>query len=84
MEERFRMSDPVHGLEGTAETLSQQLDNLTSELAFVNQQIQFHRRHSAVRSDEAKGASSSELAAVLSPLLEEDGSSILTDIEQFQ
>ncbi|KAI3851884.1 hypothetical protein MKW98_019883 [Papaver atlanticum] len=84
MEARFRMSDPVHGLAGIAETLSKQLDNHTSELAFVNKQIQFHRRHSVARSDEAKGASSSELKAVQSPSLEEDGSSILTDIEQFQ
>ncbi|KAI3962091.1 hypothetical protein MKW92_039368 [Papaver armeniacum] len=84
MKARFRMSDPVDGLAGIAETLSQQLDNLTSELAFVNQQNQFHLRHSVVRSDEAKGASSSEPTAVPSPLLEEDGSSILTDIEQFQ
>ncbi|KAI3962092.1 hypothetical protein MKW92_039369 [Papaver armeniacum] len=74
MEARFRMSDPVHGLTVIAETLSQQLDNLTSELAFVNQKIHFHRRHSVVQS---------ELTAVPSPLLEEDGSSILTDIEQF-
>ncbi|KAI3975381.1 hypothetical protein MKX01_004468 [Papaver californicum] len=33
-----RVSDPVHGLAGIAETLSQQLDELTSELIAVNQQ----------------------------------------------
>lgn len=50
MEARVRKFDPVHGLEGIAETLSLQLDNLTSELAFVNQQN--HRWHSGVMQQE--------------------------------
>ncbi|XP_026421495.1 uncharacterized protein LOC113317557 [Papaver somniferum] len=33
-----RVSNPVHGLAGIAETLSQQLEDLTSELTAVNQQ----------------------------------------------
>lgn len=75
MEAGARMSDPVHGLAGIAETISQKLDNLTSQLAFANQQNQFHHRHSGAMQQEpqqfqpngAKGASSSPLGAVPSP-----------------
>lgn len=44
MEANARVSDPVHGLASFAETLSQKLDLLLSELDLVNQQIQFHRQ----------------------------------------
>ncbi|KAI3847132.1 hypothetical protein MKX03_001248 [Papaver bracteatum] len=64
MEARARKTDPVHGLAGIAKTHSQKLDNLTSELAFVNQQNKFHRQHSVVVQQEQRqcrsnGASSS-------------------------
>ncbi|KAI3962094.1 hypothetical protein MKW92_039371 [Papaver armeniacum] len=68
MEARARRSDPVHGLAGIAKNLPQKLDNLTSQLASVNHQIQFHRLHSVVQQEQrqcrlngAKGASSSPL-----------------------
>ncbi|KAI3938619.1 hypothetical protein MKW98_016124 [Papaver atlanticum] len=41
IEARARISDPVHGVAGIAETLSQQLDDLTSELANINQENRF-------------------------------------------
>ncbi|KAI3920871.1 hypothetical protein MKW92_053828 [Papaver armeniacum] len=41
IEARARMSDPVHGVAGMAETLSQQLDDLTSELANINQENRY-------------------------------------------
>ncbi|KAI3984634.1 hypothetical protein MKX01_003997 [Papaver californicum] len=92
-EARARKSDPVHGLPGIAETLSQQLNNLTSELAFVNQQNQIHCRHSVFlqqeqrqfRSYEAKGASSSPLVrAVPSPSLQEIGSTLTVSLSLSQ
>ncbi|KAI3847133.1 hypothetical protein MKX03_001249 [Papaver bracteatum] len=46
MEANARMSDPVHGVASFAETLSQKLDLLLSELDLFNQQIQFHRQRS--------------------------------------
>ncbi|KAI3946252.1 hypothetical protein MKW92_035705 [Papaver armeniacum] len=62
IEARARKYDHVHGLAGIVETLLQQLNNLTTKLAFMNQQNQFHRRHSVslqqeqphFRSNEAK------------------------------
>ncbi|KAI3974745.1 hypothetical protein MKX01_037541 [Papaver californicum] len=91
-EARARKSDPVYGLPGIAETLSQQLNNLTSELAFVNQQNQFHRRHSVVlqqeqrqfQSYEAKGVSSSPPRAVPSHSLEEIGSTLTVSLSLCQ
>ncbi|KAI3849981.1 hypothetical protein MKX03_035960 [Papaver bracteatum] len=41
IEARARIIDPVHGVAGIAETLSQQLDDLTSELANINQENRF-------------------------------------------
>lgn len=41
IEARARISDLVHGVAGIAETLSQQLDDLTSELANINQENRF-------------------------------------------
>ncbi|KAI3851882.1 hypothetical protein MKW98_019881 [Papaver atlanticum] len=86
IEARARKYDPVHGLAGIVETLLQQLNNLTSKLAFMNQQNQFHRRNSVrlqphFRSNEAKGASSSPLrAAVPSPSLQDTGSSLTVSL----
>ncbi|KAI3881983.1 hypothetical protein MKX03_002961 [Papaver bracteatum] len=93
MEARARRSDPVHGLPGIAKTLSQKLDNLTSQLASVNHHIQFHRRHSVVPQQEqrqcrlngAKGASSSPLReAVASPSLQEVDSSLTVSLSLSQ
>ncbi|MCL7028075.1 hypothetical protein MKW94_027710 [Papaver nudicaule] len=49
IEAAARISDPVHGLAGISETLSQQLEDLTSELASVNQQNRFHLLRSIVQ-----------------------------------
>ncbi|KAI3915065.1 hypothetical protein MKW92_007254 [Papaver armeniacum] len=77
-----RVSNPVHGLAGIAETLSQQLEDLTSELTAVNQQNK-HNLHRIIilqkklveepqnRPISANGASSSA-RVVLPPLTLQD------------
>ncbi|KAI3835867.1 hypothetical protein MKX03_011365 [Papaver bracteatum] len=84
MEARARRYDPVHGLGGIAKALSQKLHSLTSELAFVYQQIQFHRHHSGVMQQEHRQVESNEAspsplrAAVPFSSLQECGSSSVT------
>ncbi|KAI3847127.1 hypothetical protein MKX03_001243, partial [Papaver bracteatum] len=58
--------------------LSQQLDNLSSELAFVNQQNQFYRRHSVVMQQEQRQVQSNAASSSAVPFssLQECGSSL--------
>ncbi|MCL7034313.1 hypothetical protein MKW94_014685 [Papaver nudicaule] len=80
IEAAARISDLVHGLAGISETLSQQLEDLTSELASVNQQNRFHLLRSIVQKNKSqekrknqitspKGASSSAPVVVPSRLI---------------
>ncbi|KAI3972585.1 hypothetical protein MKX01_019243 [Papaver californicum] len=81
--QQFANTLSVHGLAGMAETLSQHLDDLTSEIASINQQNRFHLQRHIIqqekslkerrnRSTFARGASSPASVVVPSPLLLQD------------